>query len=131
MKKLFFIVIFIFGLNTCLSYANEEQIAILNKAGFSNEAKEFKKAILDGTIEQYRAKMILKGLMDTQGNLTDKVIDAANVNTIQNAKQSNVTKTGKSTAEHIIEKEKISLPEKQKVGVIEKIFGLINDKLGY
>ena len=58
MKKLFFIVIFIFGLNTCLSYANEEQIAILNEAGFSNEAKEFKKAILDGTIEQYRAKRI-------------------------------------------------------------------------
>ena len=48
--------------------------------------------------------------MDSQrGNLIDKVFNAAN--RIQNTKQSNVHKTGKSTAEILIGKENITYRE--------------------
>ena len=91
----------------------KEQVSQLKKAGFVEEANAFAEAIKNGNADAGRRALQEKGLMDAQGDLTDKVIDAATAKTKENAATSNVTTSGQSTAE-----QSGATPEKQKEGLI-------------
>ena len=91
----------------------DEQIEQLRKGGFVEEANAFSEAIKNGNADLGRRALQEKGLMDAQGDLTDKVIDAATAKTKENAATSNVTTSGQSTAE-----QSGATPEKQNEGLI-------------
>ena len=96
-----------------LTTTMDEQISQLKAGGFVEEANAFSEAIKNGNADLGRRALQEKGLMDAQGDLTDKVIDAATAKTKENATTSNVTTSGQSTAE-----QSGATPEKQNEGLI-------------
>lgn len=115
-----------------LTTTMDEQISQLKKGGFVEEANAFSEAIKNGNADLGRRALQEKGLMDAQGDLTDKVIDAATAKTKENAATSNITTSGQSTAE-----QSGATPEKVSEGLlglgkqaINSVTNFVNEVVG-